>query len=88
MKLGDMRAPATVRARAGTRADYHEFHFWLAVANQLGNLRAADKHMALAVDNSTTRGDHDLYAAKLDRMRAYEANSAAKMRHRWYAEVC
>lgn len=29
--------------------------------------------MKLALANSTTRGDHDLYAAKLDRIRAYEA---------------
>jgi Tfp pilus assembly protein PilF len=54
--------------------DYHEFHYWLALSQyQLGNLRVADKHMKLALANSTTRGDHDLYAAKLDRIRAYEA---------------
>jgi tetratricopeptide (TPR) repeat protein len=59
--------------------DYHEFHFWLAVAHyQLGNLRAADSHMALAQQNSTTRGDHDLYSAKLDRIRAYEAQIRTK----------
>ena len=40
---------------------------------QLGNLREADKHMKQALENSTTRGHHDLYAAKLDRIRAYEA---------------
>jgi Tfp pilus assembly protein PilF len=54
--------------------DYHEFHFWLAMANyQLGNLKAAETQLAHALENSTTRGDHDLYSAKLDRLRAYEA---------------
>ena len=54
--------------------DYHEFNFWLALANyQLGNLKAAETQMARALENSTTRGDHDLYSAKLDRLRAYEA---------------
>ena len=54
--------------------DYHEFHFWLALANyKLGNLKLAETQMAHALENSTTRGDHDLYSAKLDRLRAYEA---------------
>lgn len=80
MQLGDYARARKLFERELERVpDYHEFHFWLAVANyQLGNLRAADKHMALAVDNSTTRGDHDLYAAKLDRIRAYEAQQRAK----------
>jgi hypothetical protein len=29
--------------------------------------REARKHLAIAVQNSTTRSDHDIYAAKLDR---------------------
>jgi Tfp pilus assembly protein PilF len=54
--------------------DYHEFHYWLALSQyQLGDLRAADEHMKLALANSSTRSDHDLYTAKLDRIRAYEA---------------
>jgi len=28
----------------------------------------ARKHLAIAMKNSTTRRDHDLYAAKLDRL--------------------
>lgn len=80
MKLGDYARARRLFERELERVpDYHEFHFWLAVANyQLGNLRAADKHMKLALDNSTTRGAHDLYAAKLDRIRAYEARQRAK----------
>lgn len=49
--------------------DYHEVHYWLAQAFRgAGDMRAAQRHLALAVANSTTRGDHDLYAAKLDRL--------------------
>jgi len=80
MKQGDYVAARKLFEKELERVpDYHEFHFWLAVANyQLGNLRAADSHMALAKQNSTTRGDHDLYAAKLDRIRAYEAQLRTK----------
>ncbi|WP_373989044.1 tetratricopeptide repeat protein [Duganella sp. BuS-21] len=80
MKLGDYARARKLFERELERVpEYHEFHFWLAVANyHLGNLRAADSHMALAQKNSTTRGDHDLYAAKLDRIRAYEAQLRAK----------
>ncbi|NVM75602.1 Flp pilus assembly protein TadD [Duganella sp. SG902] len=80
MKLGDYARARKLFERELERVpDYHEFHFWLAVANyQLGNLRAADVHMAQAMKNSTTRGDHDLYAAKLDRIRAHAAEVRAK----------
>ena len=50
-------------------AYYHEFHFWLALAEiGLGDTDGARKHMAIAIENSTTREDHDLYAAKFDRL--------------------
>lgn len=80
MKLGDYGRARNMFEREVERSpDYHEFHFWLAVANyNLGNLREADAHMARALENSTTRGDHDLYAAKLDRIRAYEAHPRNK----------
>ena len=53
-------------------AYYHEFHFWLAQAHfALGEIGPAREQMALALDNTTTRKDHDLYAAKLDRLKAY-----------------
>ena len=55
--------------------DYHEFHFWLAVAYlNLGEVEQARKHLTVAMKNSTTRRDHDLYAAKLDRINAARAN--------------
>nr|WP_314633015.1 tetratricopeptide repeat protein [uncultured Janthinobacterium sp.] len=50
---------------------YHEFHFWLAQAYaRMGQLAQAGKQLELAMDNSTTRSDHGLYAAKLQRLRA------------------
>lgn len=49
------------------RADYQaEFHYWLALANfKLGDIEPARKHLALAIENGTTRNDRELYAAKL-----------------------
>ena len=50
--------------------DYHEFHFWLAIALLgLGQGDEARAQVALALENSTTRRDHDLYAAKLARLK-------------------
>jgi hypothetical protein len=49
--------------------DYHEFHYWLGVAHaSLGQTEQARRHLALALENSTTRRDQELYAAKLDRL--------------------
>lgn len=54
---------------------YHEFHFWLAQAYaRLGQLALADRQLELAMDNSTTRREHGLYAAKLQRLRATTAH--------------
>ncbi|MEP7302729.1 MAG: tetratricopeptide repeat protein [Caldimonas sp.] len=66
-KQRDWRKARDFFAREVARADYyHEFHFWLGVADfQLGDVAEARKHLQLAIDNSTTRGEHDLYAAKL-----------------------
>ena len=70
MRAGDLVAAKESFKREIARApDYHEFHFWLAVAHLgLGEGDEARKHLSIAVRNSTTRGDHDLYAAKLDRL--------------------
>ncbi|MES2075592.1 MAG: tetratricopeptide repeat protein [Pseudomonadota bacterium] len=75
MQQGDYAKARQLFGRELARSpDYHEFHFWMAVACfQLGDLDNADRHMRLAMENSTTRGDHDLYTAKLDRIKAYEA---------------
>jgi hypothetical protein len=50
---------------------YHEFRFWLGVAYlEVGDSYHAKKELALALEYATTRGDHDLYAAKLDRLKS------------------
>jgi Tfp pilus assembly protein PilF len=51
-------------------AEYHEFHSWLAAAHfALGELGPARQHLEIAMRNTTSRGDRELYAAKLDRLR-------------------
>jgi len=59
-------------AKEVARAPYHhEFEYWLAVTYmQLHDADRATVHLTRAMDVSTTRKDHDLYAAKLDRLKA------------------
>jgi Tfp pilus assembly protein PilF len=65
-------ARALFEKEIGRTGDYHEFHFWLSIADfELGDLGAARKEMEAAMDASTKRSDHDLYAAKLERLEAY-----------------
>jgi tetratricopeptide (TPR) repeat protein len=73
-RQSDWLAARDFFAREVARADYyHEFHFWLGVADwQLGDVVQADKHLRLAMDNSTTRGQHDLYAAKLSWLQSHQ----------------
>jgi Tfp pilus assembly protein PilF len=70
LRAGDLAAAkAAFRTEIARAPDYHEFHFWLAVAHVgLGEHADAKRHLALAKKNSTTRRDHDLYASKLDRL--------------------
>lgn len=72
VQRGDFEAGRAWLQRELSRdPDYHEIHFWLAVAYAgLGDNRAASRHLNQAMVNSTTRGEHDIYAAKLDRLRA------------------
>jgi tetratricopeptide (TPR) repeat protein len=67
MQREDYRAARELFAREVARADnYHEFQFWLGVADwRLGDEAAARRHLTLAMGNSLTRNQHDLYAAKL-----------------------
>lgn len=52
-------------------AYYHEFHFWLALAYVgLGDVQDARAQIQAALEYSATRSDHDLYAAKLERLNA------------------
>lgn len=72
LRSGDYPAARSYFAKEVDRAAYnHEFHFWLAVASlQLGEVNEARRQLKLALDNSTTRSDRDLYSAKLDRLKA------------------
>jgi hypothetical protein len=67
VQRNDWRTARELFAREVARADtYHEFHFWLGVADwRLGDEAAARRHLTIAIDNSLTRNQHDLYAAKL-----------------------
>lgn len=73
MQRGDFEAARDFFARELRRdAYYHEFHFWFGVANyRLGDLKVARKHLSLALEYSTTRKDHDVYAAKLASIRSH-----------------
>ena len=59
-------------AKEVERAPYHdEFEYWLAVSySQLDDPARARLHLQRAMEVSTTRKDHDLYAAKLERLKA------------------
>ena len=59
-------------AKEVERAPYHhEFEYWLAVSYmELKDVDRATIHLQRAMEVSTTRKDHDLYAGKLDRLRA------------------
>jgi Tfp pilus assembly protein PilF len=72
VQRGDFEAGRAWLQRELSRdPDYHEIHFWLAVAYAgLGDSRAVRRHLNQAMANSTTRSEHDLYAAKLDRLQA------------------
>jgi Tfp pilus assembly protein PilF len=74
MKEGRFADAKALFTREIRRAAYqHEFHFWLGVANyKLGDTRQASKHIAQAVDHSTTQAHHDLYAAKLEWLKAQQ----------------
>src|SRR6267378_5046305 len=70
MEAGDFRGARALFAREVARApEYHEFHFWLGLAEfRLGNLARARAELEAALENSTTPHEHDLYATKLQRL--------------------
>ena len=70
MRAGDYATARDLFAKEVDRdAYYHEFHFWLSAAYfGLGEVKLARRHLAIALENSPTRGEHDLYAAKLARI--------------------
>jgi Tfp pilus assembly protein PilF len=72
MKAGDYHLARDMFAREVDRAAYyHEFRFWLALAYLgLGDMDQARANLAIALENSPAGREHDLYAAKLERLRA------------------
>jgi len=72
IRAGDYRTARDQLEKEAVRsADYHEVHFWLAVAYAgLGDAGEAQRHLTLARENSTTRQDRELYAAKLQRIKS------------------
>jgi len=75
LRAGDYKVAKEMFTKETERAPYyHEFHFWLAVAALgLGDRDLARKHLEIAIEASPTRSDHDLYAAKLDKINASHA---------------
>lgn len=73
MRRGDFQMARDMFAKEiGRAAYYHEFHFGLALAHfGLGEFQQARDQLTLAMENSTARKDHELYAAKLDRIKSY-----------------
>ena len=73
MQAHDFKTARDMFMRELARDPYnHEFHFWLALAlARLGDMTQSKRHLTIAMDFSTTRREHDLYAAKLDRIKAY-----------------
>ncbi|MCV2368844.1 tetratricopeptide repeat protein [Roseateles oligotrophus] len=68
MRAGEFQKAKDLFSKEIERSAYfHEFHFWLGLANYgLGDLAGARKQLSLAVENSPTQGDRQLYTSKLD----------------------
>lgn len=66
----DYAAARDAFAREVARAAYyHEFHYGLALAYfGLGETARGERHLAIAMQNSTTGRDRALYAAKLEKL--------------------
>lgn len=74
MQREDFATARALFSRAVALAEYSaELHFHLSVANyRLGDMRQATKHLSIALDNSTSRSDRDLYSAKLAWLRSQQ----------------
>lgn len=74
MRNGDFKAAKELFAKEVARAGAQsEFHFWLALAYfNLGEIKGAQKHLALANEFSATPKERALYAAKLERIKSYQ----------------
>jgi Flp pilus assembly protein TadD len=77
LHAGDMQAARDFfKKELARQPDYHEFHYALAIADfSLGQMDEARSELALALEDAVKRTDHDLYAAKLDRLKAYRPSA-------------
>jgi tetratricopeptide (TPR) repeat protein len=75
MQREDFRAARDHFAKEAARGDATaDVHFWLGVAHyRLGDIERAARELSLAADASASRTERDLYAAKLDWLRAHHA---------------
>ena len=75
MRAGDFKTAKQQFTKEIARDPYyHEFQYWLGIAClRLGEAEQAVKHLSSAMENSTNRNDHDLYAAKLDRVKSHQS---------------
>ncbi len=74
MKERNFKAARDHFAREISRDTYnHEMHFWIAAAySGLGEMSLSRKHLANALEYSTTRKLGEMYSAKLDRLKSYQ----------------
>ena len=74
-RAGQLDTARRLFAKEVARAPHHhEFEYWLAVTYaDLNDVERATVHLRRAKDVSTTRKDHDLYAGKLERLKALTA---------------
>ena len=75
MRRGDFEVAKSLFSKEVDRADYSsEFHFWLGIAHlRLGDAEEARKQIKTAMENSTTSSEHEIYAAKLNRLQSHGA---------------
>jgi len=72
MKQQDYLAARRLFTKHIQRDAFHDqSHYWLGLAYfQLGDVKRAEREIAIAIDASTTSADRELYTAELDRLRA------------------
>ncbi len=77
MRRGEyQQAKALFERELARSAYFHEFHFWAALANYgLGDVQAAHKHMAQALENSSNERERQMYSAKLDLLKTSRKSS-------------
>jgi Flp pilus assembly protein TadD len=82
MKAGEYAQARDLFAKEIARsAYYHEFHFWMALANVgLGKWDVVREELAKAEEYSVTQPQRRLYAAKLESLKARMERTSTKLR--------